>query len=93
MKHPAPQTIDPRCRGGEIRHTGLHQKATYEAGNRAADENNETLPFSKLLLTRLVPRADTETSGVTTGLQTARPRSLATTPGATRTSAREMTGY
>eukprot|EP00959_Pyramimonas_sp_CCMP1952_P433929 9086909-Pyramimonas_sp.AAC.1 len=93
MKRPAPQTVDPRCRGGAIRQTGFHQNGTCEAGNRAADGNDETLPFSTPLMTGLVPRADTRTSGVTTGPWTARPRSLAATPGVTRTCAREMTGY
>eukprot|EP00959_Pyramimonas_sp_CCMP1952_P158189 3308187-Pyramimonas_sp.AAC.1 len=74
MKHPAPQTIDPRCRGGEIRHTGPHQEGSCEAWNRAADENIETLQFIAPPITGLVPRADTGTSGATTGLQTAGPR-------------------
>eukprot|EP00959_Pyramimonas_sp_CCMP1952_P040862 854613-Pyramimonas_sp.AAC.1 len=73
--------MGPRCRGGGIRRTGPLQKGTREAGDRAGGENNDALPFSAPLMTGLVPRADTGATGVTTGPQTAGPRSLAATPG------------
>eukprot|EP00959_Pyramimonas_sp_CCMP1952_P053226 1113406-Pyramimonas_sp.AAC.1 len=76
-KYPAPQTIDSRCRGSEIRHTGPLQEGTCEAGNRAADEHNDTLLFSTPLMTGLDLRADTGACGITRGPQTAGPRSLA----------------